>query len=190
MAIGAHRRNSAGGRLTHHSIKASRRARPITRIPIAAAIETTPTMRTTSGARHSGATARNTRPSTTRTATANQNRPGLCHCWITVIKLRGLARPITPIRPMTTPNTGHENGHRYWSVGTRPLSSSNTEGFRPISLSFVYPVSFASWLRPSRLVASGSYLCPSDHLCLPLHVSLVAGARDGESPGLVDGPVM
>ena len=68
--------------------------------------------------------------------------------------------------------------------------SSNTEGFRPISLSPVYPVSFASWLRPSRLVASGSYLCPSDHLCLPLHVSLVADARDGESPGLVDGPVM
>ena len=37
--------------------------------------------------------------------------------------------------------------------------------------------------------AAGPYPCPSDHPCLPLHVSLVAGAYELELPGLVDGSV-
>ena len=106
MATVAHRRSSAGGRLSHHSIKASRRTRPRMRMAIAATTEITPTIRTTSGARQSGATARNTTPSTTRMTTANPNRAGLCQRWTSLFKLRGLARPITPIRAMTTPSTG------------------------------------------------------------------------------------
>ena len=44
-------------------------------------------------------------------------------------------------------------------------------------LSPVCPVSASSFLRPSRPSASGPCSCPSDHPCLPLNVSLVAGTR-------------
>jgi hypothetical protein len=44
-------------------------------------------------------------------------------------------------------------------------------------------------LRPLRLVVSGLYLCPSYHLCLPLHVLLVADAHELDCP-VVDGSVM
>ena len=47
-----------------------------------------------------------------------------------------------------------------------------------VSSSLAYPVSSFALLRPLRLFASGPYSCPSDHPCLPLHVSLVAGAYD------------
>ena len=57
------------------------------------------------------------------------------------------------------------------------------KGLRRFSFLPVYPASCSSCLRPWRLFASGPCSCPSDHLYLPWHVSLIAVRARAGLPG-------